>query len=152
MKKVLLVTLIFLGLTGQALAADSLATIERAFLLNKVSLLKNLLPEKRYLNLSFPPPLSFSDTFSAEQTYLIFKHIFARFKTQEFYSIHLYSLEPSPTAILKSRWAFQDKKTNKRYVLDVYFFLQAYSSSEKNHQPSPEKNLWEIIEIKGLRR
>lgn len=152
MKKILLVILLLVGITVQSFPAGSLATIERAFLLNKVSLLKNLLPEKRYLNLSLPPPLSFSDTFSPEQTYLIFKHIFARFKTQEFYSIHLYSLEQPTSAILKTRWALQDKKTNKRYVLDIYLFLQAVSFPAAAGEIIPEKTDWEIIEIKGLRR
>jgi len=152
MKKFLLVAFFLVGTSINTFPAVSIATIERAFLLNQVSLLKNILPEEQYLSLSFPPPLSFSDTFSPEQTYLIFSHIFSRFKTQEFYSIHLYTLKTPGAAILKTRWAFQDKQTNKRYVLDVYFFLKTTSARPTIKDIPPEQTAWEIIEIKGFRR
>jgi len=122
------------------IATDALTNLERAFLLNQASLLKNVLPANRYLNISFPAPLSISNNFSSEQSFLIFNYLFSR-------------LAQKGTAILRARWSFQDRQTNKRYALDVYFFLKTSSMLPALPENTVIDQLpWKIQEIKGLPR
>ncbi|HDJ23126.1 MAG TPA: hypothetical protein ENF17_04455 [Candidatus Aminicenantes bacterium] len=158
MKKILpslmLVIIFLFSWSLPLIATDALTNLERAFLLNQASLLKNVLPANRYLNISFPAPLSISNNFSSEQSFLIFNYLFSRFKTLEFYSIHLYyPLAQKGTAILRARWSFQDRQTNKRYALDVYFFLKTSSMFPALPENTVIDQLpWKIQEIKGLPR
>lgn len=133
-------------------ATDSLTNLERAFLLNQASLMKNLLPKNEYLSISFSAPLSISDNFSFDQSYLIFKRIFSQFKTLEFYSIQFFPLPHQEAAILKARWSFQDRQTNKKYAINAYFFLKTSLDFSPSENISFENMPWIIQEIKGIHR
>lgn len=122
-------------------------SIEKAFLQNNSKLLFSLFPEKTYIPISLPQPLSFSDIASSQQAYFLFEQIFSSYSTFEFYPESQSSSSPEESFIFKTRWSFKDKKSRNQYVFHVYFLLLKQVNKEKDQ---PEES-WKITEIKAER-
>ena len=119
--------------------------IEKSFLQNNEKMLFALFPEKGYINISFPDPISFSDQISSQQAYYLFKNIFSSFSTFEFYSELPFKAANEKSFILKTRWSFRNRKNRHQYVFQVFFYIT------KLEDPSnePGKQQWQIAEIKA---
>lgn len=117
--------------------------IEKAFLQNNPRLLYSLFSSAQPVNISLPPPISFSDQISCEQAYFLFQKIFRTYTTFEFF--------PEPGAlgspkegryILKARWSFLNKNKNQ-YVFQIFFYVRSFPGTAKLG------DLWKITEIKA---
>ena len=84
--------------------------IEQGFLQNSSKMLYSLFPEERFVTLSLPEPIVFSDQISSQQAYFFFKKIFNLYTTFEFYSDREAPPDEENSAIFKTRWSFRDKK------------------------------------------
>ena len=138
MVNALAVLLIF----GSLQLSASTQSIERAFLQNNPKILYSFLPKNRFIKLTFPEPIAFSDQISNQQTYFFFKKIFSTYSTFEFYPTRPEESQTESKYIFKARWSFQDKRNNK-YVFHIFiYFIQ--SSPGNGEEP-----VWNIVEIKA---
>lgn len=119
--------------------------IEKAFLQNNSKMLLTLLPQKSYINISLPAPISFADQVSNQQAYFLFKKIFSSYSTFEFYSERQKPTLQSDRTILKARWSFRDKRNNNQYVFSIFFYLNRIEVQDNKQK----KSVWKITEIKA---
>lgn len=119
-------------------------SIEQAFLQNNPKMLYSLLSTQSNINISLPPPLSFSDQLSNQQTYFLFKQIFNSYATSGFFS----NLQPSSTSddsfIINARWSFKDNNGKMDKFLVFFYFI--YESMETKNGIRKE---WKIYEIRA---
>jgi hypothetical protein len=98
--------------------------IERSFLSADAGSLRELLPREGAVIVSLPDPLSFSDVLSDEQTYFLFKKIFALNRTVEFSWETDAALHPDPQGtILKARWAFRSARRGTLFIFSLFFLV-----------------------------
>jgi hypothetical protein len=143
---------IFLGMALSFLSAAT-KNIEKAFFQNEADLLFGQLSGRTRINLTLPEPISFSDQVSPEQTYFLFRKIFASYSTFEFYPESEFPLVLEKNHfIFKTRWSFKDNRTNNQFVLRVFFYM-ADETPAKGGPPSPwnflPSSAWKIREIRA---
>jgi hypothetical protein len=143
MRYLLIVIGLCLGLTFP-LFPQSTVDIERAFLQNNPELLLPHFPMNRYVLISFPEPIDFSDILTDQQAFLFFKKVFSSFTTFEFYTESLPGQPDGNYFIFKTRWSFRNRKNKNQNVFLVFFFLTKEPSSDKRGLPE-----WIITEIKA---
>ena len=98
--------------------------VETAFLQGSPEVLREVLASDGTIPVSLPEPLSFADHLSPDQAFLVFKRIFAVFKTTEFMTEpRLSALPGAAGGILKARWSFRDERTGAQVPLRVHFFV-----------------------------
>jgi hypothetical protein len=98
--------------------------LEMAFLQNSPEILGSLLTTSGNIPVSLPDPLLLADQLSPDQAYLVFKRIFAVFKTTEFFvDPDLTTLPGRPGGIVRTRWSFQNQKTGNQYPVRVFFYV-----------------------------
>ncbi|MCJ7680453.1 MAG: hypothetical protein MUP70_07000 [Candidatus Aminicenantes bacterium] len=140
MGQIVIAILSALSLTLSATTQD----IERAFLQNNAKLLYSYFPERSYINIAFPEPVSFSDYVSNHQAYFLFKRIFSSYSTFQFFSDRETVYIPRRTVIFKARWSFLDQKTDNQHVYFIYFYLTLHRNGMNPQKPV----LWKISEIR----
>ncbi|MBU4255372.1 MAG: hypothetical protein KJ727_12325 [Acidobacteria bacterium] len=118
--------------------------IERAFLQNNAKLLYSYFPERSYINIALPEPVSFSDYVSNQQAYFLFKRIFSSYTTFQFFSDRETIFIPRRTVIFKARWSFLDRKTDNQHVYFIYFYLTFHTDGINHREPV----FWKIREIR----
>ncbi len=107
-----------------ALPKPTAYPIERAFLENSPQILAGLFTRSGDIPVSLPEPLSCADQLSPDQAYLVFRRIFAVFKTSEFIAeSRLTTLPGKPGGIMRARWSFMNERTGNRYPFRVFFYL-----------------------------
>lgn len=121
--------------------------IEKSFLQENPQILLSLFPRDSHINISLPEPISFSDYISSQQTYFLFRKIFASYSTFEFYSERQLYNKLKKTVIVKASWSFRDKRNDTQYVYNIFFYL-IYEKSRGGSQPEAS---WKITEIRAVR-
>ena len=118
--------------------------IEQAFLQNSPKKLHSLFSTQSNVNISLPPPISFSDQITNQQAYFLFRRILSSFSTSGFLAEQKPSSTSNNSFIIKARWSFKDRKSTM-YVFVVFF----YFINEPTKQGGEVKHQWKISEIKA---
>jgi hypothetical protein len=101
--------------------------------------------------ISLPDPIPFSDQVTREQALLLFRRIFAGFKTIEFRSEGPASAPAGrPGGILKARWLVRDAGTGARDEFRVFFYL-VREPAARSRGPGSSASPWRILEIRAER-
>jgi len=123
--------------------------LERAFLENSPEILSGLLTAGGDIQVSLPDPLSIADELSPDQAYLVFKRIFAVYKTTEFFVDPDFStFQGRPGGILKARWSFLNQKTGDQYPIRVFIYL-APEPTTTGSAPGGRETVLRIVEIRA---
>lgn len=116
--------------------------LERAFLQNSAAILAQTLTAEGSIPVSLAEPLSLADQLSPEQAYLVFRRIFAVYKTTEFFVAPGLSAFPGRAGgILKARWSFRNQRTGNTYPMRVFFYLAP--------EAGPGGRVLRIIEVRA---
>ncbi len=116
--------------------------LERAFLQNSAAILAQILTAEGSIPVSLAEPLSLADQLSPEQAYLVFRRIFAVYKTTEFFVAPGLSAFPGRAGgILKARWSFRNQRTGNTYPMRVFFYLAP--------EAGPGGRVLRIIEVRA---
>jgi len=129
------------------LLSSTTQDIEKAFLQENPKILLSLFPEKAYINISMPDPISFSDYVSNQQAYFLFRKIFSSYTTFEFYSEKQFLIRPRKDFIIKASWSFRDNKTGTQFVYHVFFYVTFVPKKGK----SPPSASWKITEVRAVK-
>lgn len=98
--------------------------VETAFLQNSPQVLRELMTAEGTIPVSLPEPLSLADQLSPDQAFLVFRRIFAVYRTTEFTAEPRLSALPGlPGGVLKARWSFRNERTGNQYPFRIYFFV-----------------------------
>jgi hypothetical protein len=125
--------------------------IERAFLQDSAEVLAEVLTGQGDVPVSFPEPLSLADQLSPDQVYLVFRRVFAVYKTTEFFvTPGLTTLPGRPGGILRARWSFRDEKTGKTYPMRLFFYLSPEPPGAGPNRGAPTGVL-RVVEIRAER-
>lgn len=123
--------------------------VESAFLQNSPDILRGLLASGGTIPVFLPDPLSFADQVSPDQAFLLFKRIFAVFKTTEFTTDPRLSRFPgSPGGILRARWSFRNERTGNHYPFRIFFLLAPEETLSSSAAPGSVVRL-KIVEIRA---
>jgi len=127
-----------------ALPVPATPPIEKAFLQNSADALAELLTSRGDIPVSLPDPLSLADVLSPDQAYLVFRRVFATFKTTEFFvTPGLATLPGRPGGILRARWSFRSERTGRTTPVRVFFYLSP--------EPPGGGRILKVVEIRGER-
>jgi hypothetical protein len=118
--------------------------IEQAFLQNSPKKLHSLLSTHSHINISLPPPISFSDQLSNQQAYFLFRRILRNFSTSGFFADQKPASISDNSFIIKARWSFKDRQNNMYVFLVFFYFLD-----EPERVKEGLKHRWKIAEIKA---
>jgi len=136
-------------LLAQSQPLPIIKPLERAFLENSPRILSELLTAEGDIQISLPDPLSVADELSSDQVYLVFKRIFAVYKTTEFFVDPDFStLQGRPGGILRARWSFLNQKTGDQYPIRLFIYLTPDRAPEGSASGGPGTAL-RIVEIRA---
>lgn len=101
--------------------------------------------------ISLPDPIPFSDQVTREQALLIFRRIFAGYKTLEFRSEGPASAPAGrPGGILKARWLVREAATGAREEFRLFFYL-VREPARRGRAAAESASPWRILEIRAER-
>ena len=125
--------------------------IEKAFLQNSADALAEVLTSRGGIPVSLPEPLSLADVLSPDQAYLVFRRVFAIFKTTEFFvTPGLATLPGRPGGILRARWSFRSEKTGRTIPVRIFFYLSPEPPGT-GAGPTDGRGVLRVVEIRGER-
>lgn len=103
------------------------------------------------LSIYLPEPLSYSDQVSDEQAFFLFQRVFRRYATLEFFpEPGFFQAEPGRSLIITARWSFIDRANNDRFVLRLFFLLEAGTGPGSPGRARGRSAFpWRIAEIKA---
>lgn len=134
-----------------ALPVPATPPIEKAFLQNSADALAAVLTARGDIPVSLPEPLSLADVLSPDQAYLVFRRVFATFKTTEFFvTPGLATLPGRPGGVLRARWSFRSERTGRTYPVRVFFFLSPEPPGTATG-PQAAGRVLRVVEIRGER-
>jgi hypothetical protein len=101
--------------------------------------------------ISLPDPIAFSDQVTREQALLLFRRVFAGFRTIEFRSEGPASAPAGrPGGILKARWLVHDIGTGAREEFRFFFYL-VREPPARGRGTGLSATMWRILEIRAER-
>lgn len=134
-----------------ALPVPAAPPIEKAFLQNSADTLAEALTARGDIPVSLPEPISLADVLSPDQAYLVFRRVFATFKTTEFFvTPGLATLPGRPGGILRARWSVRSERTGRTTPVRIFFYLSPEPRGPGSG-PKGSGSVLRVVEIRGER-